>query len=269
MSNQMPLPLAFSTAPNVARIYDYLLGGKDNFPADRGQAGKIMRLVPQARTYARLNREFLVRAVRFLAGEAGITQFVDIGSGLPTRRNVHEAAQQVAPDARVVYVDNDPMVLVHARALLATNAHTSVADADLRKPSSIVGHRDVLGLIDWSKPVAVLLVAVLHFITDDPRQIIGELRAAMAPGSYLVISHVERRPDVDEAAAVYRDANAPVVPRTAGEIATLLSGLDLVEPGVVRLPLWRPQELEMWPEELDAPLLGAVGRVASTRTGGG
>ncbi|WP_433425730.1 SAM-dependent methyltransferase [Microtetraspora malaysiensis] len=248
-----------------------LLGGKENFAADRAIAEKIVRLVPQARTYARLNREFLVRAVRFLAGEAGITQFVDIGSGLPTQRNVHEVTQQIDPDARIVYVDNDPMVLVHARALLATDANTRVANADLRKSSSVVGHRDVLNLIDWSKPVAVLLVAVLHFITDtdDPRRTISELRAAMAPGSYLVISHVERRADVVEAAAVYQDANAPVVPITAKEIAALLSGLDLMEPGLVRLPLWRPQELEMWPEELDAPLLGAVGQVASTRTGGG
>ncbi len=259
------------STPNVARTYDYLLGGKENFAADRAMAEKVLRLVPQARTFARLNREFLVRAVRFLAGEARITQFVDIGSGLPTERNVHEVAQQITPGARVVYVDNDPMVLVHARALLATDANTRVADADLRKPSSIVGHRDVLDLIDWSKPVAVLLVAVLHFITDtdDPRQIIGELRAAMAPGSYLVIAHVERRPEVNRAADLYRDANAPAVPRRAEEIAALLSGLDLVAPGLVRLPLWRPQELEMWPEELDAPLLGAVGQVASVRTGGG
>ncbi|WP_218002112.1 SAM-dependent methyltransferase [Microtetraspora malaysiensis] len=267
----MPLPPTFTTAPNVARMYDYFLGGKENFAADRAMAEKVLRLVPQVRTYARLNREFLVRATLFLAGEAGITQFVDIGSGLPTQRNVHEVAQQIAPGARVVYVDNDPMVLVHARALLATDAQTRVADADLRKPSSIVGHREVLNLIDWSKPVAVLLVAVLHSITDtdDPRRIIGELCAAMAPGSYLVISHVEQRPELVRAADLYRNANAPVVPRTAEEIAALLSGLDLVEPGLVRLPLWRPRELEMWPEELDAPLLGAVGRVASTRTGGG
>ncbi|MCC5581859.1 SAM-dependent methyltransferase, partial [Microtetraspora sp. AC03309] len=257
-------PFATPTA-NIARIYDYLLGGKDNFAADRALADEVLRLVPQSRTHARLNREFLVRAVRFLAGEAGITQFVDIGCGLPTRRNMHEVAQQINPDARVVYVDNDPMVLVHARALLATNANTRVADADLRTPSSIVGYPAVLDLIDWSKPVAVLLAAVLHFVTDadDPRRIIGELCEAMAPGSYLVISHVERRPDVEAAAKLYRDANALVVPRTAEEIAALLHGVDLVEPGVVRLPLWRPPELEMWPEELDPPLLGAVGQVAS------
>jgi hypothetical protein len=178
-------------APNPARIYDYLLGGKDHYPADRQAAEAVLAVAPQAREGARENRAFLQRAVRYLA-EAGVRQFLDIGTGLPTQGNVHQVAQAVMPEARVVYVDHDPVVHTHANALLTNNSPTTVAViGDLREPEAILDHPEVRRLLDFTRPIAVLLVAVLHFIRDaeDPAGIVTRLRDAMAPGSYLVVSH--------------------------------------------------------------------------------
>ncbi|MCO6004755.1 SAM-dependent methyltransferase [Actinoallomurus purpureus] len=179
--------------PNVARMYDYLLGGKDNGLADRLAVKEAIERVPSLRLMAKENRAFLQRAVRYCTNQ-GIRQFVDVGAGLPTLTNTHEIAQKRARDARVVYVDNDPLVLAHGRAILARNDNTTVVTADLRAPDDIINHPELLRHIDWSKPVAVLLVAILHFIpdTDDPYGIVAKLRKAMAPGSHLVLSHGER-----------------------------------------------------------------------------
>ncbi|MEV0148469.1 MULTISPECIES: SAM-dependent methyltransferase [unclassified Nonomuraea] len=235
--------------PNVARLYDYYLGGKDHFPADREAAEKILAVAPEVRLAARANRAFLGRAVRHLAA-TGVTQFLDIGTGLPTQGNVHEVAREVAPGARVVYVDRDPVVLVHARALLADDENTTVVEGDARDPGSILKNPDVLKLIDFSRPVAVLLVAVMHFVSEDdgPEQIIGTLREAMAPGSYLVMSHgtSDARADaVDKGVEVYRSATSPLVLRSRDRVRELFAGFDLVEPGMVWLPQWRPDETDM------------------------
>jgi S-adenosyl methyltransferase len=228
------------TIPNVARIYDYLLGGKDHFPADRQLADEIIRLIPGAALSCRLNRLFLGRVVTHLA-KSGISQFIDIGSGLPTAMNVHEVAKDVNPDARVVYVDNDPMVTVHARALLADEGVIAI-DGDLRHPEGIIdGSRS---LIDFRRPVAVLLLAVVHFLTDDegPYELAGAFKEVMAPNSCLALSHAtddQMNADVSkEAQQVYSRASAPVIPRSRDEITRLFSGLTLIGPGLVDINTW-------------------------------
>jgi hypothetical protein len=228
--------------PNVARMYDYFLGGKDNLAADRDRAEEVIRHAPYVPLMARANRAFLGRAVRFLAGEAGIRQFLDIGTGLPTRENVHQVAQRIDPRSRVVYVDNDPVVLAHARALMVDNPNTHVAAGGLRDPGEILTDPHTRGMIDFSRPVAVLLCAILHFIADeeDPYGIVSTLVEAMAPGSYLVISHAERHRELTAVTDSYRGANAPPVLRSCVEIAGFFDGLELLAPGVVYLPLWRP-----------------------------
>ncbi|SEN15707.1 SAM-dependent methyltransferase [Nonomuraea pusilla] len=234
--------------PNVARLYDYYLGGKDHFPADRAAAEKILEVAPELRAAARANRAFLGRAVRFLAAQ-GITQFLDIGTGLPTQGNVHEVAGEVAPGSKVVYVDRDPVVLVHARALLTGRGDTAVIEGDLRRPEEILKNPDVLGLLDFSRPVGVLLVAILHFIeeSDRPDEIIATLRAAMAPGSYLVLSHgtSDARPEaVDRGTEVYRRSTSPLALRGRDRIRELFEGFELVAPGLVWLPEWRPDQAD-------------------------
>nr|WP_055506910.1 SAM-dependent methyltransferase [Nonomuraea pusilla] len=234
--------------PNVARLYDYYLGGKDHFPADRAAAEKILEVAPELRAAARANRAFLGRAVRFLAAQ-GITQFLDIGTGLPTQGNVHEVAGEVAPGSKVVYVDRDPVVLVHARALLTGRGDTAVVEGDLRRPEEILKNPDVLGLLDFSRPVGVLLVAILHFIeeSDRPDEIIATLRAAMAPGSYLVLSHgtSDARPEaVDRGTEVYRRSTSPLALRGRDRIRELFEGFELVAPGLVWLPEWRPDQAD-------------------------
>ena len=255
------LPEIDTSTPHPARMYDYWLGGKDNFPADREAAEEVLALVPQARDMARENRAFLRRTVRFLAGEAGIRQFLDIGTGLPAQGNVHEVAQAVAPDARVAYVDNDPLVHVHANALLAGSS-TTIILADLRKPDTILGHPKVRHLIDFDQPLALLLVAVLHFLTDedDPAGIVARLRDAMAPGSFLAVSHAtgDFNPEVaTKAARAYDRATSPVVPRTRAEVARFFDGFALVDPGLVQVSRWRPDgeipEDNVW-------IYGGVGR---------
>jgi hypothetical protein len=230
--------------PNVARIYDYLLGGKDNFQADRDAAARLRELLPDVARAARENRRFLERVVRYLVGQAGIRQIIDIGTGLPTQGNVHEVAQRIAPETRVVYVDNDPVVVRHGMALLATNENVAMAEADLRAPRAIMTHPDTRRLIDFGGPVAVLMLASLHFVTDagDPRAIVRLWRDTMAPGSYLAISHITAD-EVDPASAkaaqeVYAGASAPAVPRTLAEVEAFFDGFDLVPPGVVNISSW-------------------------------
>ncbi|MEU8355642.1 SAM-dependent methyltransferase [Nonomuraea sp. NPDC048882] len=258
-------PAVVPAVPNVARMYDVLLGGKDNYACDRAAVQGVLRSNPAAKLCALENRAFLCRVVRFLAG-AGIRQFLDIGSGFPGESNVHEVAQREAPDALTVYVDYDPVVLTHARALLATDARTVVVCEDMRRPEEILA--GAAGLLDWREPVAVLLVASLHFVTaaDDPYGIVATLMGATVPGSYLVVSHVLETAGTRAAVGGYEGASAPVALRTPEEIARFfgVAGTDLVEPGLVRVPLWRP---EMHPEFAcrDAELvdvLGGVGRRA-------
>jgi hypothetical protein len=232
------------TTPNVARMYDYFLGGKDNFAADREAAEKILELAPEVPFVVRENRAFLARAVRFLA-EAGIRQFIDIGTGLPTQSSVHEVARQVAPDARVVYVDNDPVVLAHGQALLTGVGNALVVRGDLRDPGTILNAPGIRDFIDFDQPVAVLLLAILHFIpdADDPAGVIDRLRESMAPGSYLAITHVAQQDeseDVPKVMAVYNASTAPVAMREHGEILPFFAGFELVDPGLVHASAWRP-----------------------------
>ncbi|GAA0378585.1 hypothetical protein Acor_69560 [Acrocarpospora corrugata] len=239
-----------------ARMYDYYLGGKDNFAADRKAAEESLLAAPELRDIARENRAFMQRAVRFMV-DAGIRQFLDIGTGLPTQRNVHEVAQEVAPDAHVVYVDNDPIVLAHARALLASPGRggTRVFTADLRDPDEILSRPEVQGFLDFREPVAIMLVSVLQFIPDrDPEDLVAPLRKVMAPGSFLVISHPTqdfRSEQVLQVAATYVRANAPAVPRRKAEIEALFGDFEPVEPGLVQTPLWRP----------DHPFIGELNRI--------
>jgi len=255
------LPEIDTSTPHPARMYDYWLGGKDNFPADREAAEEVLALVPKARDMARANRAFLRRAVRSLAGEAGIRQFLDVGTGIPTQGNVHEVAHAIAPDARVAYVDNDPIVHVHANALLAGSS-TTIILADLRKPDTILDHPKVRPFIDFDQPLALLLVAVLHFLTDedDPAGTVARFRDAMAPGSFLAISHAtgDFNPEMaTKAARAYDRATSPVVPRTRAEVERFFDGFALVDPGLVQVSRWRPDgeipEDEVW-------IYGGVGR---------
>jgi O-methyltransferase involved in polyketide biosynthesis len=231
-----------TSVPNVARIYDFLLGGKDNFAADRAAAGKILKELPCAALACRQNREFLSRAVRVLA-DSGIRQFLDIGSGLPAQDNVHEVAQAAAADSRVVYVDYDDVVVSHARALLESRLpRVAVIEGDLRDPGKILEAAEAL--IDFGEPVAVLMFAVLHFLTDadQPREVVRSLTEALVPGSAVALSHVTSdgiAPDASHAAQqVYRSASAQVAPRSRQDITGFFDGLNLVEPGVTDINLW-------------------------------
>lgn len=246
--SRIPAPRGVDvTTPNTARMYDYVLGGKENFQADRDTADRLLAIVPELKAGTLANRAFLGRAVRFLAA-SGVRQFLDIGTGLPTRGNVHEIAHEVAPDARVVYSDYDPVVLTHGRALLANNDKATVIQADLREPAQLLAHHDLQAMIDLDQPIAVLLVAILHFIddADKPAEIIGQFRDSMAPGSYLVISHgTSEGHDPESVAAgmaVYHGASAQLVLRSAAEIGQLFDGFDLVEPGLVEASKWHPDD---------------------------
>jgi SAM-dependent methyltransferase len=230
---------------NVARVYDYWLGGSHNFLADQDVGRAIAAVEPNMRAIARANRAFLGRAVRLLAA-AGIGQFLDLGSGIPTQGNVHEIAQQADPGARVVYVDIDPVAIAHSRAILAGNQNAMIIDADLRDPEKILGHDVTRRLIDFSRPAGLLLMVVLHFIADaeDPWRIVATLRDALAPGSYLVLGHAtdEGKPEVAQASRrVYNDrVTTQLHLRPRAEILRFFDGFDLVDPGLVYVPLWRP-----------------------------
>jgi hypothetical protein len=255
--------------PNVARMYDYYLGGKDNFAVDREAAEKALAVAPELRDGAAQVRKFLTRAVRYVAG-SGIRQFIDIGCGLPTQGNVHQIAQSVAPDARVVYVDNDAAVITHARALLETNPLTKVVHADLREPAELLSRPEVRDVIDFDAPVAILTVAVLHLIPDDEEvlRIVGVLRDAMAPGSYLVLAHAigDLQPETtSQLATLYRQSvriQGPARPnlRSKQEVARYLEGMDVVEPGLVYLSEWRPEPGDEWPRTTPIWAVGGVGR---------
>ncbi len=246
--------------PNIARVYDYLLGGSHNFAADRVSAEAFLARWPDAPQTMRVNWAFLGRAVRHLAGQCGVRQFLDIGSGIPTVGNAHEIAQRAAPGARVVYVDNDEAAVLHSQAILARDKHTAAIQADLQRPGEILSHPALQEMLDLAQPTAVLLVAVLHFIpdADAPTRLVGELRDAVAPGSYLVISHgtTDGQPrHVGEAMELYAQTTAPFQPRSHAEILRFFDGVDLVEPGLVRILLWRPgdpQDLGEHPQRIAA-----------------
>jgi len=230
-----------------ARVYAYWLGGKDHFPADRNAAKAVMRERPQVVASARANRAFLVRAVRYLAADCGVRQFLDIGTGMPALINTHEVAQQAAPGSKVVYVDNDPIVLTHARALLTstgTQGTCDYIDADLHEPDTIVAQ--AAQTLDFTRPAAVLLLAVLHFIADSagPAQIVARLASALAPGSYLAISHLTADFAPGQVAAATQAYNAlapvPVAARTHTQVTAMFGGLPLLPPGVVPVAEWRP-----------------------------
>lgn len=256
------------TRPHSARMYDYYLGGKDHFAIDRETAEIAMRSWPAVRVAVRENRKFLARAVSYLAGQVGIRQFLDIGTGLPSANNVHEVAQRVAPDSRVLYADNDPLVLAHARALLRSSAagRTAYIQADLREPDKILANPMVAATIDLGQPVALMLVAILHFITDeeDPGGIVATLLAALPAGSYLVASHVTPEHDpvgVHGLELAYRKGGVAAQARTAAEFGQLVfPGLDLVDPGVVLVSLWRPDEGGPQPGPAEVNWYGAVAR---------
>jgi hypothetical protein len=230
---------------NVARVYDYLLGGSHNFLADQDVGRMIAAVEPNARAISRANREFLGRAVRFMTA-AGIRQFLDIGSGIPTAGNVHEIAHQAAPGSRVVYVDIDPVAIAHSKAILAGNADATIIDGDLREAEKILDHASTRRLIDPSQPTGLLLVSILHFIADadDPWRIVATLRDALAPGSYFGLCHLtgEGRPAGGQAAEkVYnRSVAAELHVRSRAEIQRFFGDFELVDPGVVDIPRWRP-----------------------------
>jgi S-adenosyl methyltransferase len=232
------------SVPSTARMYDYFLGGKDNYRADREAADRVIEAYPETRRLALANRRFLTRAVWYLA-EHGIRQFIDLGSGLPTSPNVHEVARQLRPDARVVYVDNDPVVASHGRAMCDTASGITFAEHDIRQPQDILSDSELTGLLDLSVPVALLAVSILHFMpdADKPGEILAAFRSAMAPGSYLALSHATTDGADDrvlsEIASVYKTSTAPAVPRASADIQEFFTGFDLVEPGLADVSQWR------------------------------
>jgi hypothetical protein len=245
-------------------MYDYLLGGKDNRAADREAAAKIIAVAPEIRDMARANRAFLQRAVRYLARDAGITQFLDVGTGFPASPNVHEIAAEHAVDPKVAYVDNDPVVHAHANALLTGTGATRVILADLRDPGKIIAEAGEF--LDLAKPAALLLVAVLHFVpdADDPCGIVTSLRDALVPGSFLALSHGTTDFHDEEvtatAAAAYDSAAAPLVLRSRDQIARFLHGFTPMDPGLVQPPLWRP---DVRPKPVDLTKIGMYAAVAA------
>ncbi|MCB5906077.1 SAM-dependent methyltransferase [Streptomyces pinistramenti] len=263
-----------TSRPHPARMYDYYLGGRDNYEVDRVAADRVIEVHPQVRLSARANRDFLRRAVRGLVAD-GIRQIIDIGTGIPTSPSTHELARETAPDTRVVYVDNDPIVATHAGARLTNTPQTGFVLGDVRDPRAILDHPAVRELIDFDRPVALLLLAVLHFVRDDedPAGIIATLAEALPAGSHLVLSHATGEPyeafpggrtDVrarDGVVNVYKNATAPLNLRTKAEVEPLFGPFTLLEPGVVRVPLWRPDGPLPGAGELNNTIFyGAVGR---------
>ncbi|MDG4765172.1 SAM-dependent methyltransferase [Solwaraspora sp. WMMD406] len=252
--------------PSVARMYDYYLGGSHNFAADRAAAQAMIAAVPDAPLMAQANRAFLRRAVQFLV-DAGVRQFLDIGSGIPTVGNVHEIAQRLAPESTVAYVDVDPVAVAHSREILAGNDQTTILQEDLRHPDRILHDPRIRKLLDFDAPIAVMVVAVLHFVpdSDDPAGILATLRDAMAPGSYLVLSQAsdDGRSDEErrEADQIYRRTDNPLNVRSRSALTRLFDGFDLVDPGVVWVPQWRPETPEAAEDAERAVFMGGVGRL--------
>ncbi len=253
--------------PHSARMYDYYLGGKDNFTADREAAEQALAVFPNARLVSQQNRAFMIRTARYLAGEVGIRQFLDIGTGIPTSPNLHEVAQTISPDARVVYADNDPIVLTHARALLTSTpaGRTGYIEADLRDVDRILAAPHLRATLDLDQPVALFLIAVLHFIpdTDDPYGIVRRLLDPLPAGSHLVLTHgtADVNPDAERLYAAYQQRGIHLQSRTRAECEHFFDELDLVDPGVQIVHRWRPDDTV--PDTLtDAEVsnYGAVGR---------
>jgi trans-aconitate methyltransferase len=230
--------------PSVARIYDYYLGGSHNFEADRAFAAKVIAAFPDITWVTQENRAFLRRAVRLITG-SGIDQFIDLGSGIPTVGNVHEIVAAVDPEGTVVYVDHDPVAVAHSRAILDGNPNATIIPADLRTPADILAHPELRRLVDLDRPVGVFLNAVLHFVPDDAEAagIVAELAASVAPGSYIAISHAsadQMQDSAQRAESLYNRSVAAMATRSHAEVVALFGRLTLVEPGVVVIPMWRP-----------------------------
>lgn len=246
MADRADHPAAFQPdRPHVARVYDYLLGGKDNFAPDRAVGDQMIATLPEIQLGVRAQRDLLGRVVRYLVGEAGLRQLLDIGSGLPTADNVHEIAQRVDPATRVVYLDNDPVVLSHARALLADEQATFVAEGDLRDPEGILANPDIRKHLDWDRPIGLLLCGILHYVLDEenPAEVTAALYDALPPGSYVFIHHLLHTEDPATATLQeqMRSGVGRAQFRTMAQIRTLFNGLELVEPGLVLVPDWRPE----------------------------
>ena len=259
-----------TSRPHPARMYDYYLGGRDNYEVDRDAAQRVIDVFPDIIPTTRANRRFMHRAVRHLA-EQGIRQIIDVGTGIPTSPNTHEIAHSVSPDVRVAYIDNDPIVATHAGAhLLGAGSNTGFFLADLRDPVNVFQHPTISELIDFDQPVGLLLVAVMHFVTDkeDPAGLVAAYRDALPSGSHLVLSHATsdfhvHDVGVDEAMDVYRDtrATATVTTRTHDEVLGFFDGMEMVEPGLVQLPLWHPDEPVPEPDVLRRiGVYGGIGR---------
>ncbi|GAA1816678.1 SAM-dependent methyltransferase [Luedemannella flava] len=251
--------------PSAARMYDYYLGGSHNFAADRAAAQQVQAVIPDVSVSAQANRTFLRRAVRFLV-DSGVRQFLDIGSGIPTLGNVHEIAQQADPASRVVYVDIDPVAVAHSRRILAGNDHATAIRADGRQPDTILGHPEVRALLDFEQPVAIMMVAMLHFVSDDddPAGMVRALHGAVPSGSYLALSHGtdDARPgDGAIGMAIYRNTANPITLRTRAQVTALFDGFELVPPGVVWVPQWHPDSPDEVGENPERTgVLGGVGR---------
>jgi S-adenosyl methyltransferase len=256
-------PTFDTSVAHIARVYNYWLGGKDNYAADRAAGDRTMAEYPGIVASARANRAFLRRAVRFLVTGAGVRQFLDVGTGIPTSDNTHEVAQSLAPQSRIVYVDNDPVVLAHARALLTSTPEgvTDYVDADLREPGPILAH--AAQTLDFSRPVAIMLLAVLQLVGDDePYRVVADLLAAVPPGSYLVLSHPTSDLQQDQVTAMVAQLNhlvaEKVTTRDRDQVARFFTGLELVEPGLVNVSEWRPDA--NGPAEMPAALWVGVAR---------
>jgi S-adenosyl methyltransferase len=249
-----PFPFDASK-PHVARVYDYLLGGKDNFAADRAVGDRMLTSVPAVQLGVRAQRDVLGRVVRYLVGDVGLRQLLDIGSGLPTADNVHEIAQRIDPATRVVYLDNDPVVLSHSEALLADDTSAFVVDGDLRDPAGILAHPDVRKHLDWEQPIGLLMCGILHYVLDEehPADVVATLYHALPSGSYVFIHHLLATQD--PAAAALQDQMRAGLGRaqfrTLDQVRTLFDGLELIEPGLVIVPDWRPEP----PAVRDHPVL--------------
>jgi O-methyltransferase involved in polyketide biosynthesis len=252
--------------PHVARVYDYILGGKDNFESDRKAAEAMLEASPSIASSMRANRDFMVRMARYLAAERGIRQFLDIGAGLPTSPNLHQVVQGVAPECRVVYVDNDPIVLVHARALLTSSpeGRTGYLNADLHDAEAILTAPEVAKVLDLSAPVGLCLIAVLHMVADDQeaQRIVDQLVARLAPGSVLAVSTLTNENTPEDGARGETASNAngiPVKSRTRSEVERWFAGLDLIEPGVVLVNRWHPDEAAAGVDDSLVHMYGAAG----------
>jgi hypothetical protein len=250
--------------PNAARVYDYYLGGASNLKVDRDFGKKVLEILPEARDYALYNRAFLRRAVRYCVGQ-GIRQFLDIGAGIPTVGHTHEIAQQIDPDCRVVYVDNEALAVAHSELLLADNPNAAAVHTDLRQPDAVLNARETRHLLDFDQPIALLMVALLHFIPDDddPKSLLKRYQEALMPGSHLVMSHATDEGlnvRVGAAAELYRFTDRPACVRDRAQITGLFDGFELVDPGVVYTPEWRPDASDRIAEPGRAAALGGVGK---------